>query len=452
MIDSSALIEQYSNSFSNLSESFIGKNIEWVKESREKAFKQFYKDGVPRQDVEEWNTFSYRGIYDNFFANSSEQMDKKIVDKLKPRDKNCPVRMIFYNGKMVKLEEDEPIKGVKINSLKYFLDNCPELIEGKIPDASFYSEHRLSKVVDSRPQGLVALNAAFYQDGAVILVDKNTIVPGYIEIIHIGNASKISMSPVRSVVSLSKNSKCEVVERIVPTEEKTPLYLSNHVTDIELSRFSSLTYLRLVDGNASDIHVNSIHALVNENAELYCPSVIKSQGQSRIESRANLLGIKSNAKIDGLTILNKESISESLTRVMHCTENSKSDQTFRTILNDNSKASFLGKIRVEKSADGTNAIMSSKSLLLSENARANAKPELEILADDVKCSHGVTVGSFNPDQIFYLRSRGISEKNAKQLLTNAFSKIVIDSLPVALSKVSEKFIGVDDHKLEVIDK
>ena len=114
--------------------------------------------------------------------------------------------------------------------------------------------------------------------------------------------------------------------------------------------------------------------------------------------------------------------------------------------------SFLGKIRVEKSADGTNAIMSSKSLLLSENARANAKPELEILADDVKCSHGVTVGSFNPDQIFYLRSRGISEKNAKQLLTNAFSKIVIDSLPVALSKVSEKFIGVDDHKLEVIGK
>ena len=130
---------------------------------------------------------------------------------------------------------------------------------------------------------------------------------------------------------------------------------------------------------------------------------------------------------------------------MHCTENSTSDQTFRTILNDNSKASFLGKIRVEKSADGTNAIMSSKSLLLSENARANAKPELEILADDVKCSHGVTVGSFNPDQIFYLRSRGISEKNA-------FSKIVIDSLPVALSKVSEKFIGVDDHKLEVIGK
>ena len=170
------------------------------------------------------------------------------------------------------------------------MDNCHELIEVKIPDASFYSEHRLSKVVDSRPQGLVALNAAFYQDGAVILVDKDTIVPGYIEIIHIGNASKISMSPVRSVVSLSKNSKCEVVERIVPTEEKTPLYLSNHVTDIELSRFSSLTYLRLVDGNASDIHVNSIHALVNENAELYCPSVIKSQGQSRIESRANLLG------------------------------------------------------------------------------------------------------------------------------------------------------------------
>ena len=107
---------------------------------------------------------------------------------------------------------------------------------------------------------------------------------------------------------------------------------------------------------------------------------------------------------------------------------------------------------MEESADGTNALMSSRSLLLSENARANAKPELEILADDVKCSHGVTVGSFNPDQIFYLRSRGMSEKNAKQLLTNAFAKIVTDSLSVALSKVSDKFIGVDDHKLEAIGK
>mgnify|MGYP000058860145 FL=1 len=444
MINSAKIMDMYSSSFSDLRNNFIGQDITWAKKLREKAFEQFCKDGIPNQNVEEWNVFPYRDLRDNFFSASSNPVDQQSINKLNSKDINCSIRMIFFNGKMVKLDIDKPIEGLQINSLKYFMDNSPDLLEGKIPDASFYSERRLSNVVDSRPQGMVALNAAFYQDGVVILIDKNTVVPGHIEIVHIGDAKTISMSPVRSVIFLSENSKCEVIERIFPTCKNTHLHLSNHVTDIQLSSQSSLTYLRLVDGNTSDIHINNIHASLKNDAKLYCPSLILSCRQSRIECRVNLIGENSQAQIDGLTIGHNKSTSESLTRVMHGNINSSSNQTFRTILNDESRASFLGKIRVEAGADGTNADMSSKSLLLSENARANAKPELEILADDVKCSHGVTIGNFDPEQMFYLCSRGISQPEAKKLLINAFSKVVIENLPISLSKISEEFFGFDN--------
>ena len=143
-----------------------------------------------------------------------------------------------------------------------------------------------------------------------------------------------------------------------------------------------------------------------------------------------------------MIIGNKKSTSDTLTRVSHEEKSCLSKQTFRTILNDESQAAFQGKIRVQVGADESNADMSSKSLLLSEKAMANAKPELEILADDVKCSHGVTVGNFDPEQIFYLCSRGISYKDARYLLTSAFSKVVTQDIPLSLSQVAKEFIGI----------
>ena len=112
----------------------------------------------------------------------------------------------------------------------------------------------------------------------------------------------------------------------------------------------------------------------------------------------------------------------------HSKKNTFSDQKARIILNENSKASFQGKVRVDKGSDGTLANMSSKSLLLSNKARVNSKPELEILADDVRCSHGVTIGNLSLEQMFYLRSRGIPEVEARKLLVSSFGNIIIDGL------------------------
>ena len=135
-----------------------------------------------------------------------------------------------------------------------------------------------------------------------------------------------------------------------------------------------------------------------------------------------------------------KSLHETLTKVKHATKNTKSVQVIRTILDENSRGSFQGKIRVEEGADGTLAEMSGKSLLLSDQARVNAKPELEILADDVKCSHGVTVGTLSKEQLFYLQSRGIPEHEARKLLINSFSNTIISNFSNILIKRAENFI------------
>ena len=179
---------------------------------------------------------------------------------------------------------------------------------------------------------------------------------------------------------------------------------------------------------------------LDKDAKFINASFINSKGQVRAETRVNLKGENSSSKIDSLMIGSSESLHETLTKVRHIEKNTKRDQIIRTILDDKSKGSFQGKIRVDIGADGTQANMSGKSLLLSDNCRVNSKPELEILADDVSCSHGVTVGNLSEEQLFYLCSRGIPENEARRLLINSFGKIIINSLSPSLSIRAEKLM------------
>jgi Fe-S cluster assembly protein SufD len=183
-----------------------------------------------------------------------------------------------------------------------------------------------------------------------------------------------------------------------------------------------------------------VHAQLDKNSKFISNSLINSEGQARNEVRVNLLGQGSSSNINVLMMGAKKSMHETLTKVKHATKNTKSEQIIRTILDERSRGSFQGKIRVDEGADGTLAEMSGKSLLLSNDARINSKPELEILADDVKCSHGVTVGTLSKEQLFYLQSRGIPENEARKLLINSFSNTIINNISNILIKRAKNFI------------
>ena len=430
---------RYYKSYNDILPNLPGLGLDWMKRLRDDAIKQFHQDGFPDKSVEEWNVNSFKGLTDTFYMTQQEDSYEIDYPSIEKKDAECLVRVIFHNGKIISIDHDELPKGVQVNSLNYFIKNNSDFLKEKIKPANEYSEARLSNIIDSRPQSIVALNAAFHEDGAIIHIDKNIEVPGYIELMHIGDYSENSMKHIRSVIFLDKGSKCEVIENIQAHKNNNTVFTSD-VTDIHLSEGSSLSYNRFIRGNSKNIHVNNVHAQLDKGSEFISNSLINCDGQARNEVRINLLGEHAISNVNVLMMGKNKSLHETLTKVKHATKNTKSVQVIRTILDQNSRGSFQGKIRVEEGADGTLAEMSGKSLLLSDQARVNAKPELEILADDVKCSHGVTVGTLSKEQLFYLQSRGIPEHEARKLLINSFSNTIISNFSNILIKRAENFI------------
>jgi Fe-S cluster assembly protein SufD len=418
---------------------FPGLDVGWFKKLREDAINQFKQDGFPDKNVEEWNAHSYKNLTNIYFESLQDNKYKVDPNSIEKRDPNCIVRLIFINGKIINIEYDNLPEGIEVNTLTYFLKNNPNFLDGKIRPANEYSEERLSHVVDSRPQSIVAINTAFHEEGAVIHIKKNIKVPGYIELLHIGEHDKNTMQHMRSVVFLDEGSECEVLENIVNHKTNDLVFTSN-VTDIHVLNGSSLSFHRFIKGNSNNIHINNIHSSIYKDARFISTSIINSLGQVRAENRVSLLGENSSSKVDVLMLGSKDALLESLTKVKHAKLNTNSDQKIRIILDENSKGSFQGKIRVDENSDGTQANMSGKSLLLSNKARVNSKPELEILADDVRCSHGVTVGNLSLDQLFYLRSRGIPDIEARKLLVSSFGNIIIDDLNVNLASRAKQIM------------
>jgi len=435
----SNLKNKYYESYCDSKSLLPGLKINWMEQLRDQAIHQFNQDGLPDKNVEEWNIYSFKGLTETFY-NPFEKLNYDLdVDLIEKKKDNCLIRVIFYNGKIIKIEHDILPQGIKVNTLNFFLKNDPEFLKEKIKPANEFLEDRLSRITDSRPQSIVALNAAFHKEGAVICIDKNIKVPGYIELLQLGTSNSSSMKHIRSVLYIDEGAECEVLENIKQDENNNLLFTSN-VSDIHISKGAVLSFHRFIEGNSNNLHINNVHVNLDKDAKFINSSFINSKGQVRAETRVNLKGENSSSKIDSLMIGTSESLHETLTKVRHIEKNTKSNQIIRTILDDKSKGSFQGKIRVDIGADGTQANMSGKSLLLSDNCRVNSKPELEILADDVSCSHGVTVGNLSEEQLFYLCSRGIPENEARRLLINAFGKIVINSLSPSLSTRAEKLM------------
>ena len=439
MTNISDIKNRYSESYNSMLPTLPGLELDWMKILRDDAIKQFHQDGFPDKSVEEWNVNSFKGLTDIFYNTQQENSYEIDISLIEKKDPDCLVRVIFNNGKIINIEHDELPEGVKVNSLNFFIKNNPDFLKGKIKPANEYSESRLSNIIDSRPQSIVALNAAFHEDGAIVNIDKNIEVPGYIELMHIGDYTDNTMKHIRSVIFLDKGSKCEVIENIQSHKNNNMVFTSN-VADIHLSEGATLSYNRFISGNSNNIHINNVHAQLDKNSKFISNSLINSEGQARNEVRVNLLGQGSSSNINVLMMGAKKSMHETLTKVKHATKNTKSEQIIRTILDEHSRGSFQGKIRVDEGADGTLAEMSGKSLLLSNDARINSKPELEILADDVKCSHGVTVGTLSKEQLFYLQSRGIPENQARKLLINSFSNTIINNISKILIKRAKNFI------------
>ena len=307
----------------------------------------------------------------------------------------------------------------------------PALVIGNLPallstHASVLQSH-LGQYAQFDQNIFTALNTAFLRDCAVIIAPRNTVIADPIHVLFIATQREVTSYP-RCLFIGESGSQVTLIEDYVALQKAA--YITNAVTEISLAGNARAQHIRIQRESAQAFHFANCVVALAHASNYQSVSVTQGGRISRYNLDVRLTDEAAECVIDGLTLISDRQLADTHTCIDHSKPNGTSHQQHKCIADDTAHAVFNGKIIVRPHAQRTNSSQSSRNLLLSKTAQVDTKPQLEIFADDVKCAHGATVGQLDPEEIFYLRSRGLSEKAARNLLTYAFGAKIIDRIPV----------------------
>lgn len=304
--------------------------------------------------------------------------------------------------------------------------------QGKIP------EDQVTVTTANDIEPFLSINAAYHRCGAYLKIDKQFDTKKTIHILHINTSDKAySISP-RSLIHLERSAQATVLESHISLVDSA--YFVNPLTDIYLDDNAVLYYTKAQDDSKEAIHIGQTRVWQQRDSQLHSLSFMQGAQLTRNNVTVTLNGEGTHSTIDGLYLLNDNQHADNHSLVNHLHPNCESSQLYKGILNGSSRAVFNGKIYVDPIAQKTNSYQLNKNLLLGPKARVDTKPQLEIFADDVKCTHGATIGQLDEEQMFYLQARGIQKHEALKALAKGFVNDLIDS--VEPSSITEKL-----HKL-----
>ena len=273
-----------------------------------------------------------------------------------------------------------------------------------------------------------ALNTAHLRDGALVVIGKGRECRHPVHLLFVATRPEVACFP-RCLVIAEPDSSCTLVEDYVATCEDA--YFTDAVTEIVVGAGARVQHVKLQREAQAAFHIATSAVTLAKDARYESGTVTLGARISRHNLNVVQQGEGATCRIDGLTLLSGRQLGDTHTTIDHATPNGKSVQLHKTIVGGAAHAVFSGKILVRAGAQLTDSTQQSRNLLLTPRARIDTKPQLEIFADDVKCAHGATVGQLDAEQLFYLRSRGLTDARARNLLTYAFGAEVIDRLPVA---------------------
>ncbi len=392
-----------------------------LKEKRKEAFEKFSDSGIPTRKNEEYKYTDVRRIFSGNFSSVHNEIHKLNLDFSKISvDKNS-VKLVFVNGWLYKdstLSATLP-KGVVVGSMAN--------------DALFLHRDLLQKymgtLVEQNPDAFVQLNSAFWYDGAFIYLPAGTVLEKAIEIIHICTGPDELLVNPRHLVVVEKSSEAQIIEHSISLEVKKRIIV-NSVAEIFVGENAKLHYYKIQNENQNMFHLHNTQAIQKQNSHFDTNTVTLDSNWVRNTLNISIEGENCETHLNGLFITADSQFVDNHTRVYHGKAYCQSNQLYKGVLDGKSTGVFNGKIYVERDAQKTNAYQSSKNILLTDDATINTKPELEIYADDVKCSHGSSTGKIDEDALFYLRARGLSEQSARRLLLHAFASDVLDTIRI----------------------
>jgi len=293
-------------------------------------------------------------------------------------------------------------------------------------DSELIKKHFGKYAVD-QDQVFTALSTAFTKDGAFIYAPDGKVIEKPIHIIFVtsANGDKILTQP-RNLFVAGKNSKVTIIEHYA--SEANDIYFTNSITEIVADENAIVDHIKLQEESTEAFHISRME-IDQERSSNFSSHLISRGGKiSRNEFNSRFNGEGSECTLNGLFILEDNQLFDAHTMIDHAKPHCNSHEHYKGILDDKSFGVFNGKVMVRENAQKTNAFQENNNILLSDQAIVNTKPQLEIFADDVKCSHGATIGQLNDEAMFYLKARGIGDEAAKAMLIHAFAIDVITSI------------------------
>tara|TARA_B100000678_G_scaffold262404_1_gene244518 strand:+ start:2838 stop:4154 length:1317 start_codon:yes stop_codon:yes gene_type:complete len=409
----------------------------YVHEVRSEAIKQFESIGFPNKKLENWKYTSLKNLLNTDYTVLPEinnVLEFKNIKKYLIDDIDS-YKIIFVDGKYCSHLSETTHEGMDICILSAALTQSKyELI----------IENYFNKI--ALKDGITSLNTAFSNEGVFIHIPKNKFVEKPIQIIHFstGNESSLMFQP-RNLVVVDENSQVQIIERHQSLSKNK--VFTNSVTEIYADKKSIIDYYKIQNDNLQASLIDNTYVNQERNSAFSMHTF--SFGNELVR---NNLNISQNDEfiettIKGVTIIGDNQHVDHNTLIKHNKPNCNSHQDYKGIYDNKSTGVFNGRIVVNKQAQKTNAFQSNNNVLLSDKATVNAKPQLEIYADDVKCSHGCTVGQLDKNALFYLKSRGIPEKEATALLMYGFANNILKS--VKIPEIKTRITNIIANKLGV---
>lgn len=391
-----------------------------IHEIRNKAIRVFEEKGFPTKKEEDWKYTSLNSILKNdysIFPNRDNSVDFQKVRKYFLHDIDT-YKIVFIDGVYSSFLSETTHDNMDICLMSSALNK---------PKYHAVIENYFNKI--AKEDSLTSLNTAFANEGAYIYIPGHKEVEKPIEIINFstGNETALMIQP-RNLIVVGENAHVQIIERHQSLTDNP--VLTNSVTEIFAEKRAYVDYYKIQNDNSNASLIDTTY--INQQRESICNVHTFSLGGKITRNNLNFFqnGEHCDSTLKGVTILKDKQHVDHNTMVRHIAPNCESHQDYKGLYADSSTGVFNGKVIVEKEAQKINAFQQNNNILIDDKATVNAKPQLEIFADDVKCSHGCTIGQFDEDALFYLRSRGIPIKEAQALMMYAFANTVLESVKI----------------------
>ena len=407
----------YAAEYSNIAPKLCGQSLLWLEEQRLKALSQFSEQGFPSSHEEEWRYTNVSAIEKKKFSPTINKT-KNLVDiewlKLYQLQEAWSVVLVdgHFSAELSSLE-DLPVD-VLVMGMADALQKLPETLENYINQAVTIDEN-----------SFIAFNTAWFTDGLFVSVNAKRILEKPIQVLHVATQQDV-LAATRTVIILDKMAEASIIETYVGYDNA---YLSSTVTEVFVGQNAHLTLYKMQCESEKAYHFGGIYVKQDRDAHFTHHNFAFGALLARSDIHTDL-DHASECELNGLYLGVKRQHIDSHTRINHIKPHGISRELYKGVLDNRARGVFQGRVIVAKDAQQTDSQMNNRNLLLSDDAEADSKPQLEIYADDVKCGHGVTVGQLDEKSIFYLQSRCIDEEVARNILTFAFANEMVDRIKI----------------------